>query len=226
MFGRIVHPSSAPVPAAVVPVVAGGAGEDPKNDKPHDFLEHLFPHAPSPAAAVVPDEVAAVGGSKADAEMENIQLGNHPNYQAGKDHSATGAVVSPTKQDPVAPSQPDLGSVRHAAAAAAKAAAAGAGKVPPPPIIEEHVGEGGDDSGAEDVEDVSDVDDIEEEEEEGVLEEGDEGFNEPGAEEEAEAEAVEEEFIDTKSELTAAAAAEAAADKKDDDEKAERRHAL
>lgn len=236
MFGRIVQPNSAPVPAPAVPIVAGGVGEDPKNDKPHDFLEHLFPHAPSPAAAVVPDEVAAAGGSKADSGMENIQLGNNPNYQAAKDHAAAGAVVSPTKQDPVAPaavSPPDQGSIRHAAAAAAKAAVAGAGagagKAPPNPIIEEHVGEGGDDSGAEDVEDVPDVEDIEEEdeeEEERVLQEGDEGFNEPGAEEEAEAEAVEDEFIDTKSELTAAAAAEAAADKKDEDEKADWRHAL
>lgn len=163
--------------------------------------------------------------------MENIQLGNHPNYQAGNDHAAGGAIVSPRKKDAVspaaAPSPPDLGSIRHAAAAAAKAAAAGAGagKASPLPIIEEHIGEGGDDSGAEDVEDVPDVEDIEEEEE-GVLEEGDERFNEPGAEEEAEAEAVEDEFIDTKSELTAAAAAEAAADKKDDDEEAKRRHAL
>ncbi|KAF9537425.1 hypothetical protein EC957_008293 [Mortierella hygrophila] len=233
MFGRIVHPSSAPVPAPAVPVVAGGVGEDPKNDKPHDFLENLFPHAPSPAAAVVPDEVAAVGGSKADSGMENIQLGNHPNHQAGKGHAAAGAVVSPKKQDPVAPvapaapSPPGLGSIRHAAAAAARAAAAGAGaragEVPPPPIIEELVGEGGDDSGAEDIEDVPDVEDGEEE---GVLEEGDEGFNDPGAEEEAEAEAVEDEFLDTKSELTAAAAAEAAADKQDDDQEEERRHAL
>ncbi|KAG0279176.1 hypothetical protein BGZ96_002031 [Linnemannia gamsii] len=227
MFGRIVH-SNTPAPVAAIPIVAGGAGDDdPKNDKPHDFLEHMFPHAPSPTSAVIPDEPA---GSKQESGMENIQLGSNPNQQVNKNHAGPGAVVSPPKQDPVvSPHSPadNLGSVRQAAAAV-NAAAAGAGAVSPPPIIEEHVGEGGDDSGAEDAEDTHDVDDFEdegdEEEEEGVLEEGDEGFNEPGAEEKAEAEAVEDEFIDTKSELTAAAAAEAAADKKD--EEADRRHAL
>lgn len=230
MFGRIVHPNT-PVPAPAIPVVAGGAGDDdPKNDKPHDFLEHLFPHAPSPPPAVVPDEpAAAAAGSKQDSGMENIQLGSNPNQQVNKNHAAPEAVVAPHSP------ADNLGSVRHAAAALKGAAAAaagagvGAGAVPPPPIIDEHVGEGGDDSGAEDVEDVPDVEDIEDEEdeeEERVLEEGDEGFNEPGAEEKAEAEAVEDEFIDTKSELTAAAAAEAAADKKEEDEEAERRHAL
>lgn len=231
MFGRIVHPNT-PVPAPAVPVIAGGAGDDdPKNDKPHDFLEHLFPHAPSPAPTVVPDEPAAgVAGSKQDSGMENIQLGSNPNQQVNKKHAGPGADVSPTKQDPVvSPHSPadNLGSAQRAAAAVNAAAASAAAIVSLPPIIEEHVGEGGDDSGAEDAEDTPDIEDIEDEddeEEDRVLEEGDERFNEPGAEEEAEAEAVEDEFIDTKSELTAAAAAEAAADKEDDE--AERRHAL
>ncbi|KAF9085904.1 hypothetical protein BGX23_009297 [Mortierella sp. AD031] len=207
MFGRIVEhlppppPPSGPI--AVPPNVDGNSSAE-SADRPHDFLEHMFPHAPSPAA-VAP---VAVSPAKADPGMENIQLGSNPNQQK---EAHTGAAVSP-KQEPAHP-PPSPVSISHVTAVHAKPVVA-----PTPLIVEEHIGEGGDEQDEEE-EDDQQLEDEDVEDEEGVLEEGDEGFNEPGAEEEAEAEAVEDEFIDTKSELTKAAAAEAAADKRDDDEK-------
>ncbi|KAF9900391.1 hypothetical protein EC991_007431 [Linnemannia zychae] len=213
MFGRILDPNPPPPPAAA----SGAAVGDPANDKPHDFLENLFPHAPSPNVAAA----AAAADSRQDSGMENIQLG-HPNDVAKKDsHVGTGAVVNPTKQDAPAarvagsPHSPvGMGAILHDAAENAKNAKNA--QAPVVPLIEENIGEGGDERDETDAVVVADDVEDEQEEDESVLEEGDERFDEPGAEEEAEAEAVEDEFIDTKNELTAAAAAEAAADKADD----------
>ncbi|KAK3815670.1 MAG: LOW QUALITY PROTEIN: glycosyltransferase family 39 protein [Linnemannia gamsii] len=219
MIGRIVDPNPPPPGAAAV--------DNPANDKPHDFLEHMFPHAPSPTTAAA---AAAAGDSRPDSGMENIQLGSHANTDKKDPHAETVAAVLPTKQDAPPPpagagagakapySPGEMGGIAYAAVAAgAKHAAAPPAALRHSPIVEEHIGEGGDERDeneavvvAEDVEDEQEYD--QEEEEEGVLQEGDEGFNEPGAEEKAEAEAAEDEFIDT----SLPAAADAAADKHDD----------
>ncbi|KAG0259714.1 hypothetical protein BGZ95_004598, partial [Linnemannia exigua] len=167
MFGRIVDPNPPPPAAAAV--------EDPAKDKPHDFLEHLFPHVPSPAATTA--AAVAVGGSRPDSEMENIQLGSHAN--TAKNVGVVATVYSP-KQDAPLPaagagarpplSPGEMGGVIHAAIAAGSKHAAAPRVTPRPhPIVEEHIGEGGDEQDENEAvivaEDVEDEQEVEEEEE-------------------------------------------------------------
>ncbi|KAF9923312.1 hypothetical protein FBU30_006633 [Linnemannia zychae] len=207
MFGRIVDPNPSP-PSAAAAVIGGNAAQvQDGEDKPHDFLEHLFPHAPPSALESPPNS---------DSGLEKIQLGSQPNNnQVNKNRPE---VKSPANQHKSGSGSPgDIGAILLEAAAKANSPVS-ASAATTQPIIEEHVGEGGDEDDAEEMdalaEDIEDEEDEEgdEETEEGVLDEGDEGFNEPDAK------AIKNGFIDSDSEITAAAAAaaEAAANKKDD----------